>query len=198
MVLHAYRPRKVIGAILMIIGGLPMLVVLLFVLLAVADEQPVELCLIVVGLLSLVAMGIWKRTRQVVPPLLLCLAVGYFCYYRWFTPEGVLAGYGVYYDNDPDSPPFASSSLNSVRFWFEGPKGRLLGPVLDGDMISVEKPYRTRDGHLEFAVRSRVERNAPALIQLLSPPQGEVAFRVVEQGAMMHVLYSLQPNLLSP
>ena len=109
--------------------------------------------------------------------------------------DKILASYGVHYDNDPDSPPFASSALNSVRLWYKGPQGILPGPTLFGDMIWVEKPYRSEDGHWEFAVRSRVWPQSATRIQLLLPPEGQMAFRVLKDEIGISVDYIMQPDL---
>ena len=167
-------------------------------MLGMVQEQPVELGIFVLGLLFLVAARIRKLSRRVVLPVLSCFVVGYLCFCRYGTAEGILAHYGVHYDNDPDSPPFASSSLNAVRFWFDGPQGRLWGPTLDGDAIFVEKPYRTSDGHLEFVVRSRVYPDGPTRIQVILPPEGKMAFRVVEVGRLVALVYPLQPEISFP
>lgn len=148
------RSRKVIGVTMMAIGGgglaLFLLPLLLMLLLFLVDEKPVEAVLLIGALFSLVAMRIWKSTRPMVPPLLLCLAIGYFCYYRWWTAEGCLASYGVSYN--PNAEAYESSSLNKIAFWFDGPPGRLVGPEVMGDLLYVERPYRTPAGQVEFKV----------------------------------------------
>jgi hypothetical protein len=115
-------------------------------------------------------------------------------WYRFCTAKGVLHHYGVSYNDD--AVKYESSSLNSVWFWFDGPHGKLDGPLITGDLLFVQKPYRTPDGHLEFAVQSRVYRDARVRIQLIAPPLGEIAFRVIEPvSGKLSVHYPPQPEL---
>ena len=117
-----------------------------------------------------------KRHRLIAALLLALLAA--FIYYRYYTARGVLARYGVHFDDD--AAPFESPNLNEVLFSFEDSHHRLPGPSVVGDLLSVERPYRTADGHLEFAVQSETRRSGRIRIQLLSPPEGDRAFHVVD------------------
>jgi hypothetical protein len=115
---------------------------------------------------------------------LLLILIAAFLYHRYRTASGVLASYGVYFDDD--ATPFASPNLNEVKFWFDGAVGRLPGPEITGDRLYVERPYRSEDGHLEFAVQSDVYRSQRVRIQLLMPPERDSAFRVVEVDIHSH------------
>ena len=132
---------------------------------------------------------------RIIVVAILCLSLAGFCYYRFYTAEGVLAQYGVHFN--PDAVNYESYNLNTVRIWFDGPKGRLTGPDVTGDLLVVEMPRRSKDGRLEFAVKTSVyKQNNRVWIQLLSPPNGDQAFHVVlPEHTMLRVRYPFQKDL---
>ena len=183
----------------MVIVGAGCLLGLGFIFLALAafssdDADTVQLSMAAVTLLTVAVACIFKLSWRLILLIVLCIGLGHLGYYRFGTAQGILTSYDVHYDNDPDERPFASSALNSVRLWYDGPQGRLPGPKLFGDKIWVEKPYRSDDGHWEFTVRSRVSQSATR-IQLLLPPNGEMAFRVIKEDSRLPFSFVMQPAL---
>jgi hypothetical protein len=198
-------PRKIIGIILMVGAGVAMApFLLLFVLsylsyLPENEVVPAIVIMILAGLLLIwmVSLVCAKKLRlRSIIGVILLITLAAYVHYRFWTAEGILASNGVHYDvicpnYYLDGEAFGSTTFYEVTIWCESAHGKVDGPRIRGEKIDVGKPYRTKNGHLEFMVESP-GRESWARIQLISPPEGNVAFHIVDAGGSLESLWDPQ------
>jgi hypothetical protein len=136
---------------------------------------------------------LWGRASKAQPlkvfAVRIAVLVGALLYYRFLTPEGILASHGVHFD--PSSEAFRSPNLNNVKFWYEREGNTLSGPEIMGDRLYVDTAYRTHDGHLEVIVRSSYPDHGGDYlrIQIIDPPEGDRAFKVMPDSTMYEAVF---------